>query len=147
MFNSIWFNDSAHLRCVCVCVWTSRGTVDVMSNKKWSHLISLPQLCKQKPQFNKLYTLQTQNSWILLWASDGQWRLAPWWHQSCDHSMFGQPLTPQRKWMYYECPTDGSPSHFLPLQVLIDGSSCQDGSKWGATKIINYPISFSVKPP
>ena len=130
--------------CVCVCVRTSR--LDAMSNKKWSHLIISLQVCKQKSQLNKLLTLQIQNSWILLRASDGQWWLAPWWHQWCDHSMFGQPLTPQSKWMYYECPTDGSPSLLLAqLQVLIDICLCQDGSKWGPTKIINDLMSFSVK--
>lgn len=78
-------------------------------------LIFYPSLQATIP--NNFCHLQSWNSWTRRWASDGRQWLLPWSLQRFHYSMFGNPLTPGRKWMYYECPADGSSSlsAFPPL--------------------------------
>lgn len=76
--------------------------------KRRLSLIVYPYLQATIP--NNFCHLRSRNSWTRRQASDGRQWLPPWSLQRCHYSMFGNPLTPRRKWMYYECLADGSSS-------------------------------------
>lgn len=103
--------------------------------KRTLSLVGFPHSRAKVP--NNFWHLRSWNSWTRWRASDGRQWLPPWSLQRCHYSMFGNPLTPGRKWMYYECPADGSSSlSAFPhgLQALIDGRPCRNSGKPTAQK-------------
>lgn len=113
-------------------------------DKKWLHQIRLFWLWKQKWVNLVLHSADSELLDDLIFTH--QIVIDGWYHRGITGAVSEGLATDGLLREHSGCPTDGSSSLSLPwLHVVMDSCTCQDGSIWRATTIINDRISFPVK--